>query len=183
MVNLKDPYLEPELSVHLHVDVVKPFTFFCVVGRRNRVPEHQLRPLERGLNFAGRLVALVEGRQQLEAEAVAVVERLAFDVVVVDADPLVAVADGDVDGEVEVEGVGGGEGELREGGGLGVGFEAVGADDEPDDEDDDAEDDDDGEDELEEGAEEAGAGVAAGAAADAAVRVLRGDRRAVVGAA
>lgn len=181
VMDLKDPNLQPQPGVKLHVDVVVAFLLLSVVGRGDGVAEQEVRALERRVQHGGVLVALVEGGEDVVVEPRSVVQRSGLHVVVVDADPLVRVADAHVHAEVVLQTVVvAGEGELRERGGADVHLDFVGAEDKPDDENDDADDDDDGDDELEEGAEEA-AGAAAGAAAHAVVGLRRRDRRAVVG--
>jgi len=138
-------------------------------------------PLEHGVQHVRGLVPLVEAIRVLGVEPGVVEQCARFDIVVVDAQPLIRVAHCDVEGKIVAEGVVRVV-ELSEGGVSDVDFHDVGTDYEPEEERGDAHDDDHREDELEDEAEEAAAAAATAAAAPwAVVGLLRRNSGAVVG--
>lgn len=134
--HLERPHLDAELGVELDLDLdrpcrqLRPEVALCDVA-----VEHVLAA-ERRLEVRGRLVALEEGVEGREPEALAVEEGQRLDAVVVEADPLVGVAHRHVDREVVLEegGVGGAERELGEGGRVDGGRDHLRAEDEVEDE-------------------------------------------------
>uniref|UniRef100_A0A8R7PM27 Uncharacterized protein n=1 Tax=Triticum urartu TaxID=4572 RepID=A0A8R7PM27_TRIUA len=135
--HLERPHLDAELGVELHLHLHRASRQLRPEVGLGHVPLQHLLAAERRLHLRGRLVALEEGVEGREPEALAVVEREGLDVVVVEPHPLVGVAHRHGEREVVLEQRGAGRGaerELGEGGGVDGGGDHLRAEDEVEDE-------------------------------------------------